>query len=81
LLPLRYSVLAPKLFNELGKKDPKKCANDVLLQVGMDKDHFRTGHTKVGGWQGQVEALSDSKYEFIISVFFVFLTVFPLLKQ
>ena len=47
----RYSICAPKLFNDLAAKDPKKCANDALLLVGMDKDHFRTGHTKVGNAQ------------------------------
>ena len=35
------------MFNDLAAKDPKKCANDAMLLVGMDKDHFRTGHTKV----------------------------------
>ena len=43
----RYSVCAPTLFNTMGKTDAKKCADEVLIKVGLDKDHFRTGRTKV----------------------------------
>jgi len=56
---VRYSICAPKLFNDLAAKDPKKCANDALLLVGMDKDHFRTGHTKVMFRAGKLAVLEE----------------------
>merc|ERR1719376_1864541 len=56
---VRYSITAPKLFNDLAAKDPKKCANDSLLLVGMDKDHFRCGHTKVMFRAGKLAVLEE----------------------
>ena len=55
------------MFNDLAAKDPKKCANDAMLLVGMDKDHFRTGHTKVHEINQRPKGLLDSLIE---SVFY-----------
>ena len=42
----RYSIVAPKIFADLGK-DPKECAGKALVAAGLDADDFRCGHTKV----------------------------------
>jgi len=56
---VRYSICAPKMFNDLAATNPKKCANDALLLVGMDVDHFRTGHTKVMFRAGKLAVLEE----------------------
>ena len=42
----RYSIIAPKTFSDLAN-DPKGCASKALVEVGLDADEFRCGHTKV----------------------------------
>merc|ERR1712002_329284 len=54
----RYSIVAPKIFADLGK-DPKACAQKALVTAGLDADDFRTGHTKVMFRAGRLSKLEE----------------------
>jgi len=55
---VRYSIVAPKVFAD-GVGDPKGTANKALLQVKMDPENFRCGHTKVMFRAGKLAELED----------------------
>merc|ERR1719374_160795 len=42
----RYSIIAPKTFSDMAG-DAKGCAAKALVEVGLDADEFRCGHTKI----------------------------------
>merc|ERR1719159_2181195 len=54
----RYSIVAPKIFADLGK-DPKACAQKALVTAGLDADDFRCGHTKVMFRAGRLSKLEE----------------------
>merc|ERR1719474_1295484 len=54
----RYSIVAPKIFADLGK-DPKACAQKALPVAGLDEDDFRCGHTKVMFRAGRLSKLEE----------------------
>merc|ERR1739838_131830 len=54
----RYSIVAPKIFADLGK-DPKACAQKSLPSAGLDEDDFRCGHTKVMFRAGRLYKLEE----------------------
>merc|ERR1712235_30516 len=54
----RYSIVAPKIFADLAG-DPKACASKALVEVGMDPDDFRTGHTKIMFRAGRLSKLEE----------------------
>merc|ERR1719348_1172630 len=54
----RYSIVAPKVFADLGS-DPKACAQKALVTAGLDADDFRTGHTKVMFRAGRLSKLEE----------------------
>jgi len=64
----RYSIVAPKIFADLGK-DPKACAQKSLPSAGLDEDDFRCGHTKVmfrAGRLSKLEEIRESALSVII---------------
>merc|ERR1719462_833799 len=58
----RYSIVAPKIFADLGK-DPKECAGKALVSAGLDADDFRCGHTKVMFRAGRLSKLEEIREE------------------
>ncbi|XP_034240455.1 myosin heavy chain, muscle isoform X4 [Thrips palmi] len=65
---LRYMILAPATMQK--EADPKDAAAKCLLEVGLDPDSYRIGHTKVffrAGVLGQMEELRDDRLGKIIS--------------
>merc|ERR1712235_201756 len=54
----RYSIVAPKIFADLGS-DPKACAAKALVEVGLDADEFRCGHTKIMFRAGRLSKLEE----------------------
>jgi len=58
----RYSIVAPKVFADLGS-DPKACAQKALVTAGLDADDFRCGHTKVMFRAGRLSKLEEIREE------------------
>jgi len=54
----RYSIIAPKTFSDLAA-DPKACASKSLVEVGLDADEFRCGHTKIMFRAGRLSRLEE----------------------
>merc|ERR1712198_542708 len=54
----RYSIIAPKTFSDLAN-DPKGCASKALVEVGLDADEFRCGHTKIMFRAGRLSKLEE----------------------
>jgi myosin protein heavy chain/myosin heavy chain 6/7 len=54
----RYSIIAPKTFSDLAA-DPKACATKALVEVGLDADEFRCGHTKIMFRAGRLSRLEE----------------------
>merc|ERR1719283_690311 len=54
----RYSIIAPKTFSDLAG-DPKACASKALVEVGLDADEFRCGHTKIMFRAGRLSKLEE----------------------
>merc|ERR1712212_684863 len=54
----RYSIIAPKTFSDLAN-DPKSCASKALVEVGLDADEFRCGHTKIMFRAGRLSRLEE----------------------
>merc|ERR1711872_256590 len=54
----RYSIIAPKTFSDLAN-DPKACASKALVEVGLDADEFRCGHTKIMFRAGRLSKLEE----------------------
>jgi myosin heavy chain 6/7 len=54
----RYSIIAPKTFADLAG-DPKTCASKALVEVGLDADEFRCGHTKIMFRAGRLSKLEE----------------------
>jgi len=54
----RYSIIAPKTFADLAG-DAKACAAKALVEVGLDADEFRCGHTKIMFRAGRLSKLEE----------------------
>merc|ERR1712142_546509 len=54
----RYSIIAPKTFSDLAN-DAKACASKALVEVGLDADEFRCGHTKIMFRAGRLSKLEE----------------------
>merc|ERR1719477_443370 len=54
----RYSIIAPKTFSDLAN-DAKSCASKALVEVGLDADEFRCGHTKIMFRAGRLSKLEE----------------------
>jgi len=54
----RYSIIAPKTFSDLAG-DAKGCAAKALVEVGLDADEFRCGHTKIMFRAGRLSKLEE----------------------
>merc|ERR1719495_1685478 len=54
----RYSIIAPKTFSDLAG-DAKACAAKALVEVGLDADEFRCGHTKIMFRAGRLSKLEE----------------------
>merc|ERR1712142_351063 len=54
----RYSIIAPKTFSDLAN-DAKACASKALVEVGLDADEFRCGHTKIMFRAGRLSRLEE----------------------
>merc|ERR1712198_617181 len=54
----RYSIIAPKTFADLAG-DAKACASKALVEVGLDADEFRCGHTKIMFRAGRLSKLEE----------------------
>merc|ERR1719295_2001962 len=54
----RYSIIAPKTFADLAG-DAKSCAAKALVEVGLDPDEFRCGHTKIMFRAGRLSKLEE----------------------
>merc|ERR1712002_1247344 len=54
----RYSIIAPKTFSDLAG-DAKGCAAKALVEVGLDPDEFRCGHTKIMFRAGRLSKLEE----------------------
>jgi len=54
----RYSIIAPKTFSDLAG-DAKACASKALVEVGLDADEFRCGHTKIMFRAGRLSKLEE----------------------
>merc|ERR1719219_2315239 len=54
----RYSIIAPKTFSDLAG-DAKACAAKALVEVGLDADEFRSGHTKIMFRAGRLSKLEE----------------------
>ncbi|XP_032452635.1 myosin heavy chain, muscle isoform X18 [Nasonia vitripennis] len=66
---LRYKIIAPAACDKVGG-DPKKCAEAILENSGLDPEQYRLGHTKVffrAGVLGQMEEFRDERLSKIVS--------------
>jgi len=54
----RYSIIAPKTFSDMAG-DAKGCASKALVEVGLDADEFRCGHTKIMFRAGRLSKLEE----------------------
>merc|ERR1719423_40024 len=54
----RYSIIAPKTFSDMAG-DAKGCAAKALVEVGLDADEFRCGHTKIMFRAGRLSKLEE----------------------
>jgi myosin heavy chain 6/7 len=54
----RYSIIAPKTFADMAS-DAKGCASKSLVEVGLDADEFRCGHTKIMFRAGRLSKLEE----------------------
>merc|ERR1719186_1334856 len=54
----RYSIIAPKIFSDMAG-DAKGCAAKALVEVGLDADEFRCGHTKIMFRAGRLSKLEE----------------------
>merc|ERR1712042_366130 len=54
----RYSIIAPKVFSDMAG-DAKGCASKALVEVGLDADEFRCGHTKIMFRAGRLSKLEE----------------------
>merc|ERR1712121_83442 len=54
----RYSIIAPKTFSDMAG-DAKACAAKALVEVGLDADEFRCGHTKIMFRAGRLSKLEE----------------------
>merc|ERR1719282_1993455 len=54
----RYSIISPKTFSDLAN-DAKACASKALVEVGLDADEFRCGHTKIMFRAGRLSKLEE----------------------
>merc|ERR1712002_1398150 len=54
----RYSIIAPKVFSDMAG-DAKGCAAKALVEVGLDADEFRCGHTKIMFRAGRLSKLEE----------------------
>merc|ERR1719334_855797 len=54
----RYSIIAPKAFSDLAN-DAKACVSKALVEVGLDADEFRCGHTKIMFRAGRLSKLEE----------------------
>merc|ERR1712142_665077 len=54
----RYSIIAPKTFSDLAN-DAKACASKALVEVVLDADEFRCGHTKIMFRAGRLSKLEE----------------------
>merc|ERR1711962_633921 len=64
----RYSIVAPKIFADLGK-DPKACAQKALVVAGMDADSFRCGKTKIMFRAGMLSTLEEIREGALSKIF------------
>merc|ERR1712002_963825 len=54
----RYSIIAPKTFSDMAA-DARGCASKALVEVGLDADEFRCGHTKIMFRAGRLSRLEE----------------------
>merc|ERR1719153_1589176 len=65
----RYTILNGKACAEIAVE--KECAQTVLDSVGLDRDKYRLGHTKVffkAGVLGEVEEIRDDRINRLVSL-------------
>jgi len=63
----RYSIVAPKIANEVD--NDKECADKILKEAQFGEDDFKVGHTKVFFRAGKLALLEEIREQALAKVF------------